>query len=249
MPARSRRTVVGLAVGVAAVVGGGAAVAATTYLSPQQRSQAIVDDAAARLGVDSSKLSNALKQAYADQIDKAVAAGELTKAQGDALKAQITSGNLPLTGAFGFGRRGGFGGPGGFGHFGLRAKGAIGVGLDAAASYLGLSQADLRTQLQSGKTLAEIAQAQGKTVAGLEQALTDAATKKLDAAVAAGRLTTDQETQLLNELKSHLDDLVNNALPTGGPAGGPGFGFGHERMGMGAVGAGLDAAASYLGLS
>src|SRR6478672_8609695 len=46
--------------------------------------------------------------------------------------------------------------------------GGGGPGSAAIATYLGLTAAELRTQLESGKTLADIAKAQSKTVAGLE---------------------------------------------------------------------------------
>ena len=42
----------------------------------------------------------------------------------------------------------------------FRSRG--GLHLDAAAAYLGLTQAELRTELESGKTLAEIAKMRGK---------------------------------------------------------------------------------------
>ena len=92
--------------------------------------------------------------------------------------------------------------------------------------YLGLTAAQLRTQLEAGKTLADIAKAQGKTVAGLEDAIVAAATKKLDAAVAAGKLTAAQEATMLADLKSHVDDMVNRTGPPAGGHGGPG-GRGH----------------------
>src|SRR6478609_8158764 len=158
-----------------AVAGGGAAVAANQLGSPKQESQAVLNDAAKQLGVQPSALSAALKKALENRVDDAVAAGRLTKAQGDELKQRIESGDMPL-----------FGGPGlgpGFHHHGPFG------GLDAAATYLGLTDAQLRTQLESGKSLADVAKAQGKTVDGLVQAMVDAAKKKLDAAVAAGRLT------------------------------------------------------------
>src|SRR5262249_54860253 len=41
----------------------------------------------------------------------------------------------------------------------------------AVASYLGLSESELRMQLEAGKTLAQIATAQGKSVSGLEDAI------------------------------------------------------------------------------
>ncbi|HET6171107.1 MAG TPA: hypothetical protein VFD90_00795, partial [Gaiellales bacterium] len=70
--------------------------------------------------------------------------------------------------------------------------------------------------------LADVAKAQGKTVEGLKSAITDAATKQLDAAVTAGKLTKDQETKLLAGLATRLDEIVN-----GTHEGGFGFGRGH----------------------
>src|ERR687898_911337 len=49
--------------------------------------------------------------------------------------------------------------------------------LATAATYIGITEADLRTELQTGKTLAEIAVAHGKTRDGLIAALSAEATK------------------------------------------------------------------------
>src|SRR5689334_21373987 len=171
MNRRLRPKVMAGAVAGLTVAGAGGAYAATHFGSPQQENQAVVDDAAKQLGVQPSALSAALKKALENRVDDAVAAGRLTKAQGDELKQRIESGDLPLFGAPGFHHHGRFG------------------GLDAASTYLGLTDAQLRTQLESGKSLADVAKAQGKTVDGLVQAIVDSAKKKLDAAVAAGRLT------------------------------------------------------------
>jgi polyhydroxyalkanoate synthesis regulator phasin len=188
-----------------AVAGGGAAVAANQLGSPKQESQAVLNDAAKQLGVQPSALSAALKKALENRVDDAVAAGRLTKAQGDELKQRIESGDLPLLGGPGFHHDG---------HFG---------GLDAAATYLGLTDAQLRTQLESGKSLADVAKAQGKTVDGLVQAIVDSAKKKLDAAVADGRLTQERADSILSELKSHAAEFVNGTAPR--------FGFRHFRGG------------------
>jgi hypothetical protein len=57
---------------------------------------------------------------------------------------------------------------------------AGGLGLDAAATYLGTTADALRTQLESGKTLAQIANAtSGKSAQGLVDALVAAAKAKL----------------------------------------------------------------------
>jgi hypothetical protein len=104
----------------------------------------------------------------------------------------------------------------------------------AIATYLGLTQAELRTQLRAGKSLTQIAQAQGKSVSGLQDVIYASAKKRLDQAVARGRLTAAQEQTVLAALKSHLDDIVTR---TGRPA----HGAGAPRFGA--------AAAKYLGLT
>lgn len=55
--------------------------------------------------------------------------------------------------------------------------------LAIAATYIGVTEADLRTELQTGKTLAEVAQAHGKTRDGLIAALSAEATKQITTAV------------------------------------------------------------------
>ena len=188
-------------VGVAALLsalGAGAAVAASQDSSPSSESKAVIDDAAKQLGIPSSKLSDALKQALSDRVDAAAAAGRVTKTEGDALKARIQSNDFPL-----------FGGPHrGFGHFGFIGR------LESAAGYIGITEAQLRTELETGKSLAQIAKAHGKSVDGLINALVAAAKNKLDGAVSAGRLTKDQETEMLSVLRDRITSAVNS---TDGP--------------------------------
>jgi hypothetical protein len=85
--------------------------------------------------------------------------------------------------------------------------------LETAATYLGISVSDLQTALKSGKTLADEATANGKTVDGLVTALTAQAKTNLDAAVAAGTITAAQEQTLLTNITQRTTDLVNNAKP------------------------------------
>ena len=215
------RWIAGAVAGLA-VAGGGAAFAATQLTSPKQENEAVLNDAANQLGVQPSALSAALKKALENRVDAAVTAGRLTKGQGDELKQRIESGDVPL-----------FAGPG----LGFHHEGVFG-GLDAAASYLGLTEAQLRTQLESGKSLADVAKAQGKTVDGLVQALVDSAKKKLDAAVSAGRLTQSQADSILADLKTHITDFVNGTAPRLGLhrdhhfGEGPPPGVGFDRPGL-----------------
>jgi hypothetical protein len=230
-PTNRRLRALMAALAVVAVVSGGAAYAASQDDSPQARSQAIVNDAAGTLGVDPGKLSDALKQALENQVDAQVTAGKLTKEQGDAIKQRIEDGTQPIFGGPGFGGpRGHFrhGGPRGFGFgFGRFAAPGFMAGIEEVATYVGLKPAELGKQLRSGKSLADIAKAQGKTVEGLKATITDAATKQLDAAAAAGKLTKDQEAKVLAGLTEHLDELVNSSHEAGG------FGFKHRHGGWG----------------
>jgi len=149
-----RAAVIGAAVAVAAGGTVGGALAASGTFDPAAEHQAFLNDATGRLGTTSTKLDAALKAAAIDRVDAALAAGRITKTQADAMKAAINSGKLPL-GA----------GPGP----GLRDHGGMHGGqfLGAAATYLGLTGDQLRTQLESGKSLADVAKAQGKTVSYL----------------------------------------------------------------------------------
>jgi predicted homoserine dehydrogenase-like protein len=76
-----------------------------------------------------------------------------------------------------------------------------------------VTKAELRTARQNGTSLAQLATQQGKTVAGLKQAIYDAAKADLDKAVTAGRITATQEATMLSDLQSHLDDIVNSTGP------------------------------------
>lgn len=89
--------------------------------------------------------------------------------------------------------------------------------LSAAATYLGLTQTQLRDQLQAGKSMADVAAAQGKTVDGLKNAILAAVTAQVNAST---RLTATQKTALIAEAKSHLDTIVTTVHPLGeGPYG------------------------------
>ena len=215
--------------GVTVLAGGGIAFAATQS-SPQDERKALLDNAAKRLNVSPDQLSAALQGAFEDQLDKAVADGRLTKERADAIKARLKAhGGVPLGPPI----FGGPGGPGGrFGHgFRVGPGGPHGPhGIDAAAKYLGLTEAKLHEQLESGKSLADVAKAQGKDVEGLKKAIVDAAKADLDKAVADKRLTDAQRDQMVKDLESHVDDLVAGKGPRfrGGRRGH----FGPGRPGM-----------------
>ena len=95
--------------------------------------------------------------------------------------------------------------------------------MKAAAGYLGLSLTQLRTQLQSGNSLADIAAAQGKTVPGLKNALLAAMTSRINADTA---LTAQQRAAMISQAKTHLDTMISTDMPHP-----PGTGMGSHMTG------------------
>jgi hypothetical protein len=88
-----------------------------------------------------------------------------------------------------------------------------------------VTEAQLRTELEDGKTLAQVAHAHGKSVAGLVDALVTDAKNRLDASVAAGRLTKKQADEMLGRLRDRITARVNSAAPNGDHFRGPPDGF------------------------
>jgi polyhydroxyalkanoate synthesis regulator phasin len=210
-----------------AVASGGAALAAGHVFSSDDESQAIIEDAAKQLDVQPGELEDALKQALENRIDEAVDEGRLTEEQAQRLKERLDSAQTPLLfGGPGFGRFG-FGHGPWHGHFGSFAT------LDAAASYLGLTEVELRAKLADGKSLADVAAEEGKSVEGLVQALVRASTERIDEAVKNGKLTDAQADALKENLEERIRDRVNREPGSFGP-----FGKSH-RFGQGFFGQGF----------
>jgi hypothetical protein len=144
-------------------------------------------------------LVSALVAAEQKELAAAVTAGKLTQAQSDTISGTLQQRFTDFVN----GVR-----PAGGGHFGQ----GPGPGLDAAATYLGISQTSLFTQLRSGKTLAQIADAtSGKSAAGLIAALVADAKQHFGTNVPA-------------DLTQRITDLVNGVRPVGDP----GHGFFHR---------------------
>ena len=87
--------------------------------------------------------------------------------------------------------------------------------LSTLASVLGLSTSELQTQLQSGKTLADIAKAQSVDVAKVIDTIVTDIKAKLAAEVTAGELTQAQADAKLADITARVTELVNNGRPTG----------------------------------
>jgi hypothetical protein len=76
-----------------------------------------------------------------------------------------------------------------------------------------LTTDQLQQQLSSGKSLADVAKAHNKDLAGLKAALKTDITSQLDDAVKNGRLTDAQRTTIEKNLDQRIDALVNRTGP------------------------------------
>ena len=160
--------------------------------------------------------------AIKDALKSLVTDGTITQEQADKVATTLNESPALGRGGPGHGDHGGFGGHGrGFGGHGG------GFGLDAAAGALGMTDQELRTALHEGKTLAEIAEAEGVEVDTLVDALVAAATERAKQAVTDGRLTQERADELLAGLPERIGTAVQEGF------GGRGFG---ERGGHGGPG-------------
>lgn len=216
MTASRKTKLVAAGGGLAALVLAAGALAQTDTFSPKEESDALVADAAELLGVEPAELTDALRQAFENRIDAAVADGRLTEEQAERMREHLESGDLPLL----HGPWGGHGPGDGMGlHHGF------GGGLDAAAETLGLSEDELRDALRDGDTLADVAEEQGVSVDDLVRAMVDAARADLDQAVEDGRMTDTMRDSMLESLDERIRALVTEGLrPMHGGPGHRGFG-------------------------
>jgi len=99
--------------------------------------------------------------------------------------------------------------------------GAMG-GLSAAASYLGVSQQQLFTDLRSGKALAQIADStSGKSASGLIDAMVAQQKSTIDAAVKAGRISQALADRIEANTRNRVTATVNGEFGRPGGFGPP----------------------------
>jgi hypothetical protein len=199
---------------------------AASLLTQLQAGKTLAQVATATNGKSTAGLITALAAAEKTEIAAAVTSGKLTQAQADQITPTLTQRFTDLVnGVHPAGGPGGPGGPGGFGH----GPGGGGDDLTVAATYLGSTTANLLTQLQTGKTLAQVAAAtSGKSTPGLVAALVAAEKTEIAGYVTSGKLTQAQADQMTATLTARFTDFVNGVRPADGPGGPNGqHGFRH----------------------
>jgi predicted DNA-binding protein YlxM (UPF0122 family) len=195
-------------------------------LTTQLKAGKTLADIASAQGVEKQAVIDLIVKQEAARIDQDVKDGKLTADQAAQMKANSTQHATDCVDG-----KGGFGGPGGPG------GGHGGHGFDFAQNtelqtLLKLSADELGTQLKAGKTLADIATAQGVEKQAVIDLLVKQDAAHIDQDVKDGKLTADQATQMKANSTQHAADLVDGKGGFGGPGGpgGPG-GKGHDGPG------------------
>lgn len=184
------------------------AVSSTLNLSPMeiasqlQAGKSLADIAKAQ-NVDVQKVKDAFTGAVKTQLDAAVKAGKATQPQADKVGQTLTiwldelfntsTATLPKN---------------------VSPKDLETYAtpiLNATASALNLTPEQLKTEVQAGKSLADLAKAQGVDVQKVKAAALNTGKTQLDAAVKAGKLTQSQADKAYQTVVLWIDDLINHS--------------------------------------
>jgi hypothetical protein len=165
--------------------------------------QRVKEAIAEALGITVEKYDETVAAAEKQVLDEAVAAGQLTQEQADRMQKRLDEFD-------------GFGGPG----MG-RGPGATSLLLTVAAEKLGMTEAELRTELQGGKSIADVAGEKGVDTQVISDAYLAQLKADLDAQVADGSLT---QAQADTTLQQKTEALPNRLTSTWNDISGPGHG-------------------------
>ncbi|MBS1837199.1 MAG: hypothetical protein JST64_05825 [Actinobacteria bacterium] len=191
---RTRRALAGVAV-TAAVAAGGLTIAAVNPLGiagAQDGGSTTSTVSAPRRNASTPMAGRATKV-----LDQSLAAlvkdGTLTQAQADAVKAEVVETSDSLRSE----QR-------------TRRKERRQAMESTAAATLGMSAADLRTELKAGRTLAQVAQEKGVDPQKVIDALVAQADKRIDQAVSDGTVDATRAATMKQNAATRIQSLVTN---------------------------------------
>jgi polyhydroxyalkanoate synthesis regulator phasin len=175
-----------------AVFGG---VGAVAFAGPgEMRGERFNELLAQKLGITVEQLEAAEKAARDQLIDEAVAEGRLTAEQGAKLKSMELG---ALRGPF-------------LGKVGPGIVSALKNVFTAAAEVIGITNEQLKTELQSGKSLADIAESHNVDRDDLVDGIVDSIEGEIAQAVSNGRMTQEQANRLLENLEDRVEQAVDH---------------------------------------
>jgi hypothetical protein len=136
------------------------------------------------LGITPSQLQDDRKAALNQVLDTAVANGRITQEQADQIRQHPKRSAALL-------------------------RGAVLSVFEAAADTLHMTKEELRTEVSSGKSLADITAAENVSVDQLKAGMTAEIKEHLDQAVVQGRIDQDKEDKVLDGLSQRLDTIIH----------------------------------------
>jgi hypothetical protein len=180
------------------------------------------------LGISVDEYNAAVDKAEKQTADQAVTDGWLTEQQAELLQWRMDQeATRGLDGGKGFGMMGGRG---------MRGPMGMGFGGDnlysIAADKLGMKLTELLTELQNGKSIADVAKDKGVDTQTIIDAYVAQAKETLDKSVADGNITQKQADYQLEQITQRVTDQIDNT-GFGGPMGGGRHGGGMGFPGMG----------------
>jgi len=168
------------------------------------------------LGISVEQYDAAVTKAESDTLSKAVTEGWLTQKQADAMKERLGQQKQVVPNGNGFPGMPGFG-KGGFGPgFGLKGDSLLTV----AANALGMTEADLRTALSEGKSIADVAKEKNVDVQTIVDKVVESYKAKLDQAVTNQDITQKQADAVLARVKEQVTAQINAQHLVRGPGDG-----------------------------
>lgn len=155
---------------------------------------------AVEIGKSQAEINSAFQRAIADTVADELKSGQITQAQADAMKKKLAN-QTPCALPSSHGHAGG-----------SKAEFApyMQQYVTAAAAALGISEAQLKTDLAGGQSLSQVAAAQNVSEADFRTRLIANLKPVLDKAVTDKKLTSQQETLILQRLQTGPLPLWNN---------------------------------------
>ena len=174
---------------------------AATNHKGQAAVQAFVYKVAANLNVSPQQLTAAVKDAALQTVDQQVAAGKLTQAQGDKIKAAINNGKYPELARL-FARR-----------EERRERGVQWLRRQivvSSAKAIGIQPKVLVTDLKDGQSIADVAAAHNVALSTVKTQVTGDVQAKLNTLVQDKKITQARADAVMKALTNNLDKILNH---------------------------------------
>ena len=204
----SKKTIIAIAITTAALTVGSVGFASASSKSTTKVSTTRTTARVTGIASPMTAMKGGPAGAVASVLAALVAKGTITQVQADAITAAIAAAEVAEHGVAGAPK----GAPKGVPNVDRAAMDKL------VSDAIGVDAATIKSRLRAGESLATIA---GAKKDALIAALVADETRRIDAAVTAGKLSSAQATTLKSTLTAHVTDEVNSARPVG-PMGGAG---------------------------